>query len=92
MQSQSASFCNVSLKKSKCISKHAIPDKISKYIIDFSLTYIAHTHERCNCFKVNGGPQIETNIWQVLIGSESKTEASIKQPQTEIKYNMLVAD
>lgn len=48
--------------------------------------------EQGNCFKVNGGPQLETNIWQVLIGLESKTEASIKQPQTEIKYNMLVAD
>lgn len=48
--------------------------------------------ERCNCFKVNGGPQLEANIWQVLIGLESETEASIKQPQTEIKCNMLVAD
>lgn len=62
------------------------------YSIAYTLAYIAHTLQRCNWLKVNGGAQLETNIWQVLIGLESKTEASIKQPQTEIKYNMLVAD
>lgn len=40
----------------------------------------------------NRGPQLGTHIWQVLIGLESETEASIKQPQTEIKQDMLVAD
>lgn len=48
--------------------------------------------QRCRYFKDDGGPQLETNIWQVLMGLESETEASIKQPQTEIKYDMLVAD
>lgn len=42
--------------------------------------------------KLSGGPQLETCIWQVLIGLEHKAEASIKQPQTEIKHNMLVTD
>lgn len=57
------------------------------------LAYIARTLRDVIASKSMAvGPQLETNIWQVLIGLESKTEASIKQPQTEIKHNMLVAD
>lgn len=61
-------------------------------LLIYTAAYIARTLERLNCSKVNGGPQLENTHLASLIGLESKTGASVKQPQTEIKCNMLVAD